>query len=188
MIPAFLGLGAWVAKGAVLLAIPRLVKALTSSSSPPPSVPCPSQTPLATVSVPLPQVSEAETRLARVFSVDGQGCIIRTYDAQGDVVSHFNGAGFSTKYQFDSMHRITRMTHRAQAGANFLATTPKAGWKVGVKPTTPSLVTRTGLSELTIRGLKRSDTPMTPWVGSPAWTTRWGPPATTTAQARTFSE
>ena len=69
---------------------------------------------------PLQRVTRMEfdtnQRYIRTVRPDGT-TLGRTYDAQGDVVSHFNGAGFSTTYQFDSMHRITRMTHPGTGGS-----------------------------------------------------------------------
>ena len=40
----------------------------------------------------------------------------RTYNAQGEIETHFNGAGAPTRYRYDSMHRITDMFHPGNAG------------------------------------------------------------------------
>jgi len=40
----------------------------------------------------------------------------RTYNAQGEIETHFNGAGAPTRYRYDSMHRIIDMFHPGNAG------------------------------------------------------------------------
>ena len=40
----------------------------------------------------------------------------RTYNAQGEIETHFNGAGVSTRYRYDAMHRIISMIHPGSAG------------------------------------------------------------------------
>ena len=58
---------------------------------------------------------DAKQRYISTLRPDGTR-VGRTYNAQGEIETHFNGAGVSTRYRYDSMHRIISMIHPGSAG------------------------------------------------------------------------
>lgn len=58
---------------------------------------------------------DAQQRYISTLRPDGTR-VGRTYNAQGEIETHFNGARVSTRYRYDSMHRIISMIHPGSAG------------------------------------------------------------------------
>lgn len=58
-----------------------------------------------------------DTRQRYINTVRPGGTTVgRTYNAQGEVATHFNGRGFATTYQYDSMHRVIAIIHPSGGG------------------------------------------------------------------------
>ncbi|MBS2034112.1 RHS repeat protein [bacterium] len=58
---------------------------------------------------------DAKQRYISTLRPDGTR-VGRTYNAQGEIETHFNGARVSTRYRYDSMHRIMSIIHPGNAG------------------------------------------------------------------------